>query len=112
MQEAVRQLEGGFKPHLMDRTKLPATHRLTRFQQRGLADNVDAVINVVKRGVASGRKTADIGRTLAGQLGNPRFRFLDQIPHAKQRLLQTILNLFDPDDQIRILEYLLKQGVS
>jgi len=52
------------------------------------------------------------GRTLGGQLANPRFKFLDQIPEAKRRLLETVRGRFTAAEQIRILQALEKLGVK
>ncbi|MBV7338336.1 toxin [Chloroflexi bacterium TSY] len=111
MQEAVRQLEGGFKSHLKDRPTLPLTHKLTELQQRGLKENIRNVLKVVDKRLGKGENASDVAKTLKTQLKNPRFRFLDQVPDAKQALLDSV-GKFDDDLAQQLLKVLSEHGVT
>jgi hypothetical protein len=108
--EGVRQLEGGLKPNLKDRPLLPPDHVLTDFQKQALRENVRGVINNTVDSIRKGQTRAGTN-PLATQMSNPRFRFLDQVPDAKQAFLEAIKDL-DPAIQKGALDALKAQGVK
>jgi RHS repeat-associated protein len=85
MVQGVRELEAGLKPSVPG-SALSATHTLTDFQRRALAENVRLVIGKTVAAVKAGATK----QSLVNQLANPRFRFLGQIPEARAALIDAL----------------------
>lgn len=88
MAQGVRELERGFKN--IPGKPLPDNHMLTGFQRNALQENIRRVIKktipAVKRKMSNGSSN----QSLVNQMSNPRFRFLDQVPAAKEALIKAL----------------------
>jgi hypothetical protein len=103
---AINQLEAGFPGKRTERAgiqmePLPLGHELTETQAWALETTISQVTGLTIRNAIAGDFTPQNVRGVISQLSNPRFRFLDQIPEARDVLLAAINDPRIPE-QVRI----------